>query len=364
MQGYSRLLVDLEAIRNNWNMIKKRMGMDIMPMIKGNGYGAGMVELARFFHQLGAPIVGVSHLQEAIALRESGYNAPIFVLSIPPRAIEASFAYKLEIALNSYEELEKYISLKKPVVLHLQIDTGLNRFGFSAEEGLKVIQTLEKYPWIQLNGIMSHIISMDEKIISSQIQQFRSCIDPLHTKPRWIHLESSKSLFNNPIDFCNLARVGLHLFGTKNFGTPALTLQSEVVALRKCQKGERVGYGGLYQVTQEYAIIATIGIGYHDGVHLGCFGKGHVLLHGKKVPYAGEVCMDFMMLEVTDIPNVKVGDMATLFGPGLPLEEVASWDSVNMRQLMACIGHRVERIFLNNSIVHSQKSEDSLQLRA
>ncbi|MCP5469993.1 MAG: alanine racemase [Chlamydiales bacterium] len=329
----SKLIVDYDILKSRYDTIR-RSGKQIMPMVKGNGYGLGAYVLSQFYHELGAPFVGVSHGEEAVKLREAGYKAPIFVLSCLDAA--AVFEYDLTVALNSYAQFlalqEEGKRRKKTIAVHLQIDTGLNRLGFTLPEAAE----LPSSPWIEIEGIMSHY-KRNDKEQGELFEQVFKRVGQL----RWIHMESSNSLDTLP--FCNLVRVGAALF------TSAVTLKSHIIALRNCGANERVGYREGQQLTRPTKL-ATIPIGYHDGLHLYSSGKGYVKIRGQKAPYVGNIYMDFLVVDVTDIPHILVGDEVEIFGPQISLEEVASWSNTNIRQLLCCIGPRVEREYVRQSV--------------
>lgn len=344
----SRLIVDFETLRKNYQLIVQRLGphVQIMPMVKGNGYGIGAFEMARFYESLGVPFVGTSYAEEAVFLREAGYTSPIFVLSCLDAKM--AFDFDLTVALNAKEQVTALHCegkrRKKCLPVHLQLDTGLNRLGFFPTQAQKLIAEIQKSPWLHLEGVMSHFRSQEKE----QAEVFLQFL-PYLPKMRWIHMESSNSVFLNLIPPANLVRLGALLFGTPNFGACALTLETRVVAIRKCHLGEKLGYLGR-TILERNTTLATLGIGYHDGINLASSAKGYVKIHGQKAPYIGNIYMDFMMVDITDIPNVQVGNRAEIFGPELLIDEVASWSNTNKRQLLSCIGPRVKRDYVRQSV--------------
>ncbi len=328
----SRLIIDCQALEDNFHRIQKQCGKAIMPMVKGNGYGLGGFEMASFYDGLGVPFVGVSYADEAIALREKGYRSPILAFSCPdPKPV---FDHQITVALNSLEEAQRLHSegekRAQSVAIHLQLDLGLCRFGFTVDEAFAALPFIKKSRWLRLEGLMSHF-GNDYAKEAAAFEGFAQAI-----RPKWIHMESSKSLAL-ALPSCNLVRLGLALL-------PRLTLETQVVAVRTCPEGALVGYiGESAMCTRRLAILS---IGYHDGLHLIYSGKGHVYIGGQKAPYVSNIYMDFLTVDVTGL-KVDVGDSAEIFGPHIPLEEVAAWGKTNPRQLLCCLGPRVKRDYVN-----------------
>ena len=324
----SRLLIDCQELENTYYRLQKECGKAIMPIVKGNGYGIGIFEMASFYNELGAPFVGVSYAEEAIELRKKGYKAPILALSCPdPQEV---LDYDITVALNSIEEAQRLHNCRKKVSIHLQIDVGLNRLGFSIEGAFAALPFIQKSPWLQLEGVMSHFGHDYQR----EAADFENFVKAIH--PRWVHMESSRSL-SLALPFCNMVRIGMGLL-------KGLILESQVVALRSCKKGESIGYTG--EKAPHDMRLAILSIGYHDGLHPQYSGKGYVQICGQKASCVSNIYMDFLVVDVTDI-DVNLGDRAEIFGPNIPLEEVASWDKTNPRQLLCCLGPRVKREYVN-----------------
>jgi|GEM_PF-4321000 len=328
----SRLIIDCQALEQRFRQIEREYGKQIVPMVKGNGYGVGSFEMASLYNKLGAPFVGVSYADEAIELRKKGYSAPILVLSCP--IPQEAFDFDLTVILSSLEEAQKLhnegAKRERKINVHLNLDLGLNRQGFRPDELFAALPFIKQSPWIEVEGLMSHFGFESTEAAA----QFETIAKAIH--PRFIHIESSKSL-SLALPSCNLMRLGLTLLTN-------LTLESTVVSLRQCKKGESIGYYG-EKVLRDMQV-ALLGIGYHDGLHQHYSGKGYVYIAGQKAAYVGSIYMDFLSIDVTGI-DVKVGDRAEIFGPHIPLEEVASWGKTNPRQLLCCLGPRVKREYVN-----------------
>lgn len=320
----SRLLIDCQALEERFHAL----GRTIMPMVKGNGYGLGAFELASFYDRLGVPFVGVAHVEEAIHLRERGYTSPIFALTCSDP--KWASIYNITLALNSLDEAKRLHTIGRKVDVHLQLDLGLNRLGFTREEAYAALPFIHQSPYLNLEGVMSHFGSGGV----AEAVEFEEFVRVL--RPKWVHMASTKSI-NESLPSCNMVRLGFGLFC-------GLTLESYVIGLKRCPAGARVGYIGEY--VQRERMLAILSIGYHDGLHLAYSGKGYVLFGEQRAPYIANIYMDFLTVDVTGI-DVQVGDRAEIFGPQLPLEEVARCGAVNPRQLLCCLGPRVKREYVN-----------------
>jgi len=376
MQNYNRLTIDLAAVRYNYDLILNRFPTKVrmMPMVKASSYGTDSFHMAEFFHKAcGADIVGVSHVSEGVYLREKGFQLPIFVICAPFFDAETIVRYDLEPTVDS---LETCVALSREaqrqnrsIKVHIHLDTGMQRFGCRIEEALQLALHLQHLPGLILEGVLTHFVGAEseqfDSLSSSQYLQFELLLKKLKEKnifPQWIHIANSSGALRFHFQPCNMVRVGAAVLGLYSSEIerstlslrPALSLRSLIVGINKCQKGETVGYSQAYKATREKEIIAIIPIGYHDGLHLQYSGRGYVLIHGKKAPFVSRICMDFMMVNITDIPEAKIGDEVVIFGKDaygnhlLP-ETVASWANTNVRELIACLGNRIERAYTHST---------------
>jgi Alr-MurF fusion protein len=372
MQGYSQLHINCEAIKQNYQKVLSRLpkGTSIMPMIKANGYGLGIIEMARLFSSLGVPYLGVSWVEEAFFLRDEGIQIPLFSLTCPRGYFLRAAQLGIELGLNSLDELvwiqQELEGSSETLHLHLHLDVGMHRLGLSNQEALEALSIISKNPQINLKGAMSHFsassLSTFDTQSHEQKESFWNFCSTISPKPHWLHMGSSCSIFKFPQPECNLVRLGPILFGLEPVDSldllPSLSLYASVVSIHAVKQGEFVGYAGCYLEKREKARVAVLSIGYHDGLHLEYSGKGRVWLNGKLAPYAGRVCMDFMNIDITDIDDVKIGDKAEIFGPHISPVEVAKWGYGSYRQLLACLGPRLERVYTNQEVTneHLQRS--------
>ncbi|MCH9627015.1 MAG: Alanine racemase [Chlamydiales bacterium] len=353
MPSSSVLKIDLDAIEQNVKLFAEKGAL--MAMVKANGNGTGAIHLAPYLKKFGVTLLGVAHVQEGVTLRKAGIDMPIFVLSVPPFEAKLAARYKLEPAVSTLEEIEALNQVATNVIpVHLNINTGLNRFGAEPKATSLLVEAIQKAAHLHLEGVMTHFAASDQAKLDSfteqQIACFKACVQSIQPPPRWIHAANSAAALRFALPFCNLSRIGVGLFG---YGVappfrPALSFESHLCAIRYPKKGETIGYQRHYTVPHEKMRFGVIPVGYHDGMHRHYKEKGHVLIQGKKAPRVGAICMDFMFVDLTTIPKAEVGDRATLFGPDLSPETVAQWGNTDVREVLTSIGPRTERLFISN----------------
>lgn len=393
MAPYSILSIDLSAVRHNLAALRSYLplGTRLMPMVKASAYGTDALCMTRFLIQEGIDIVGVSHLEEALALRAAFPDLAIFVIHVPPFDAELAVIHSLEVALSNPETARalSLFSVKhhKRVRLHLDVNTGMHRFGCREDEVLGLAQMIKELPGLDLIGLMTHFVAAEVRTFDSdtqsQIALFEKALSALkeagHTLTH-IHGANSAGILRHQLPSATMARVGLALFGITSdpqewaFSAayedtaesasgaaanrlklqPALTLETKIMAINHCRGGESVGYLRTYKAYRPQERIAILPIGYYDGIHLGYSARGFVLIHGKKAPFVGRICMDFMMVDVTDIPEATVGDRVILFDKKAPLtaETFSGFINTNVRELLVSLGPRIKRQFIER---HSLK---------
>ena len=337
-RGY--IEVDLGAIRTNIHNLHKRypVGTEIMAVVKTDGYGHGAAAVAQALEGIECLYgFAVATCEEAFALRDHGIKKPLLVMGpIFPYAYERLIAEEISIiifrddVLESLNECAK--GLGKTVSVHIEVDTGMNRVGIKPDaQGLMFIEKINGCPNLRIDGIYTHFARADEADKESTYQQlacFYAFIDNIENDLglhiRYQHSSNSAGMlgfFDYPLTIC---RPGIAIYGiwpsdeAKDFKPvielfPALALYSQIIMIKDLSAGEAVSYGGTY-VTSHPARIATIPLGYGDGYPRDLSNSGYVLINGRKAPIIGRICMDFFMVDVTDIPGTKVGDKVTLLG--------------------------------------------------
>jgi alanine racemase/UDP-N-acetylmuramoyl-tripeptide--D-alanyl-D-alanine ligase len=365
----NRCVINLAAIRENLISLQRKCGQNtrLMVMVKAFAYGMDDLQIARFLGTCGIDILGVSCMDEAIALRRAGVTQAIFVIHVPPYEVRKALEWDVEIGLSDEETLEtiEKEAPKKPLKVHLHVDTGMKRFGVYPEQALDLARRIHRSPHVQFEGIMTHLACSDDPLQDTfTLEQIATLDRIIHTlkqegiDPPWKHAANSGGLLRFDWPQYNMARIGLAAYGLYSSKasqtTPlrlSVSLQSRIVALNTCRKGESVSYGRQYRATKETETIAIIPIGYYDGLHRNYSGKGYTLIRGHKAPLVGNICMDFVMVNVTDIPDVCVGDSVLIFGEDdhgnlIPPEDVALSGNSIIHELISCLGPRIQRFFI------------------
>ncbi|MBJ7448938.1 MAG: alanine racemase, partial [Parachlamydiales bacterium] len=376
VMGENRLLVDLHAVEHNLEQFRAALkpSTRIMVMVKALAYGTDSPILAKFLSQQGIDILGVAHPDEGIALRRNGVIQDIFVINAALYEVEKITAWQFQVAVSNAATINALneCALKKGVLtkVHLHVDTGMSRFGCKPEEAIELAHLISNSKGLYFEGIMTHFAAADhaefDEFTLSQIDNFHILITSLEKLclcPFWCHASNtSASLrFNRP-EFnqkLNMVRLGLGIFGLYPSAItrsqldlkPAISLTSRIAGINVCKKGESISYGRTYTVEKDFEIIGIVPIGYFDGLHRHYSNKGHVLVRGQIAPMVGTICMDFMMINITDIPNAAIGDPVLIFGEDrfgnyLSPENFAANGNTNAHELITCIGPRIQRIFI------------------
>ena len=359
--------IDLDAIHDNMQAVRQKAGVPVMAVVKADAYGHGAVPVARFL-QDDCAFFGVSSVAEALELRQAGLNRPILILGHTP--VEAfSQVIQLEIrpAIFRWEDAvalsEQARKLGKTAYFHLAVDTGMSRIGFQAtEESADICCKIAKLPGIQAEGLFSHFATADCADLSKARQQAEKFDDfDRMLKERGLnipirHLNNSAGLMNFGTQY-EMVRSGIVTYGLYPSDEvspellklrPALSWYSRVSHVKTLPAGREISYGGLY-VTSGETRVATIPVGYADGYWRNLSGKFYVLIHGKRAPILGRVCMDQMMVDVTDIPDVQPGDSVTLVGTDgdetITVEQIAAQAGSFNYEFICGISRRVPRVY-------------------
>ena len=368
--------IDLDAIDQNIDSIRNRVGTDVMAVIKADAYGHGAIQVARLLQDKCA-FFGVSSVLEAMELRRAGIYNPILILghtpvSAFPTLVQAEIRptiYHYDDALALSKAAQK---AGKTAAFHLAVDTGMSRIGFQAtEEDADICAQIAKLPGITAEGIFSHFATADCDDLSrarKQAELFDEFYEKLQLRGVHIpvrHMNNSAGLMNFDNHY-EMVRAGIVLYGMYPSDEvdpallqirPALQWHSHVTHVKTLPAGREISYGGTC-VTTKPTRVATVPVGYADGYRRSLSGKFHVLIRGKKAPILGRVCMDQMMVDVTDIDDVTCGDRVVLVGRSgeeeITVETIAAAaDSFNY-EFICGISRRVPRIYSRSGkTVHS-----------
>jgi len=366
------LIINLSAIEANLKLLKHKLPKPtrIMGIIKAFAYGTGDARMAKYLPVCGVDILGVSYVDEGVILRQSGIDKPIFSINAAIYEIDKVVKWDLEVGVSNLvflQELSKRAREEERCIkVHLHVNTGMGRFGCRPEEALMLAQFIVGQTHLKLEGVMTHFACADDPsqdpFTQTQIASFDSVIEQLQAQgidPPWKHASNSSGAIRFYLPQYNMVRIGLALYGLHASESVekasdlrlALSLTSRIVGINVCHKGESVSYGRSYRIEKEIGRIAILPIGYFDGFHRHYSGKASVLIAGQRAPMVGNICMDYMMIDVTDIENVNVGDPVLIFGEDesgnfLSPEGLAESGNSIIHELITCLGPRIQRIFV------------------
>ena len=362
--------INLDTIDANIDAIRARVGTDVMAVIKADAYGHGAIQVARLLQDRAA-FFGVSSFLEATELRRAGLNNPILILGhTPVKAFDTAIREGIRPTIFRYEDAvalsEAAVAAGIPAPFHLAVDTGMSRLGFEpTEEAADLCARIAKLPGLMTEGIFSHFATADCRDLSrsrAQAERFDAFCDMLKARGVEIairHLNNSAGLMNFDAHY-EMVRAGIVTYGMYPSEEvspdllelkPALQFLSKVTFVKTLPAGREISYGGTYVTTKETRV-ATVPVGYADGYRRSLSGKFYCLVHGKKAPILGRICMDQMMVDVTDIPQTQPGDRVTLVGTDgtetITMEQIAAAaDSFNY-EFVCGISRRVPRIYVRD----------------
>jgi len=321
-----------------------------LAVVKANGYGHGAVPVAHAALEGGATGLGVATVEEAAQIRGLVDPEHILVMGgLLPSQAKAAAASGYSIAVSNRELAEEFDRSDSPVPVHLKIDTGMGRFGVAPEDAPALARYIDESRGMRLAGTWTHFASSesDDAMTRRQFDLFVDTLTRLDVSPGMRHACNSAGALNHPDFALDAVRCGIAIYGCEWPGTkPALALRSIITHVKTVEKGATVGYGSLWKAPGT-ARVATVAIGYADGIHRARANRGDVLVRGKRAPLIGMVSMDAITVDVTDVPGARLGDIATLIGRDgdqvITAEEVAGWSGTISYEVLTSIGHRVER---------------------
>lgn len=326
--------INLDAVSHNLAEIKKNLdgNTKILAVVKADAYGHGSVAVSKHIENE-IDYFAVTSVEEAIEIRTAGITVPVLILShISPLEYEEVLEYDITASVYNLDEAKILSDLatkkNKTVKIHIPVDTGMGRIGVTPDEqGALKVKEICSLQGIEVEGVFSHYAcadSADKTEASKQTELFDYFLSLLSEKGIQIpvkHINNSAGTMELPKKY-DMCRVGIALYGLypsdemqkeKISLVPAMEVFSHVVHVKTVPQGFKIGYGHIYEAPSERRI-ATVSIGYADGYNRCLTGVGYVLVQGKKAPVVGKICMDQMMIDVTDIENVKVGDTVTVMG--------------------------------------------------
>ena len=359
--------LDQKEIKHNYNVFRSLIGptVRLMAVIKSNAYGHNLFDYAHEMQKLGANYLGVDSIVEAVALRDDGVTMPIFVLDYTlPELYAQAVAHNIEISVSNFDyfkEIQKQ-TFKKPLRVHIKIDSGMNRHGFDESEIHKVITTIKKLKGkMEVVGLYTHFAAAknpsfpsDTKKQIAVFENWRNAFLTAGLTPI-CHASATAGTILYPEAQYDMVRIGIGLYGLwpsreaegymtgKKTLQPVLTWKTVVAEINNVRVGEKVGYDFTETITRPTKL-AILPIGYWHGYPRALSSIGVVCIKGKRAKIIGRVCMDIIMIDVTDIPGVKVGDEVTLLGGDIDVMDVADHLGVSWYELVTRINPLIKRI--------------------
>ncbi len=380
IEEYQRVYaeIDLDAIRSNMNHMKSNIAPEtkMIAVVKTDGYGHGAVPIARELEPLDYMYgFAVATAEEALSLRQSGITKPVLILGYTfPYSYEQLIQEEVRMTVFRHDTLKQLSAavenlaqrgIHKKARVHIKVDTGMSRIGVRPDEdGLLFVEKAFQSSGVEVEGIFTHFARADEEnkeYAKGQLKLFCEFLRAVKEKTgREIpvkHCSNSAGIIELPEANMDVVRAGITLYGLWPSEqvrrdivalTPALSLYSHIVYIKEIQAGTPVSYGGTY-VAEHKMRIATIPVGYGDGYARGLSGKGSVLVHGKRAPILGRVCMDQFMVDVSEIPEAQEGDKVTLIGEDgreqITMEELGELSGRFNYEFACCLESRIPRVY-------------------
>jgi len=361
------LSIDLSALTHNLNVFRSELspGVKTMAMVKAFAYGSGSYEIANLLQYAGIDYLAVAYTDEGIDLRKAGIKMPVMVMSPDAASFDRMIAWKLEPELYNFRSFAAFISMAQTLQVqdypvHIKLDTGMHRLGFNPEDIDELVSKISEHPTIKIASIFSHLAASNhpenDDFTKQQAllfdQMSSKIINALSYRPMQ-HLSNSAGIARHKDMQYDMVRLGIGLYGVDS--NPAIqnklrqisTLKTSIAQVRNVPEGDSIGYGH-DTIAYHDMRIATLCIGYADGYPraLG-HSKAYLLIHGKPAKTIGSICMDMCMVDITEIPEAKEGDEAIVFGPELPVTELARWAETISYEIMTSISQRVKRVYVN-----------------
>jgi alanine racemase len=364
--------VDLAAYRHNLSEIARHAGTRVLAVVKANGYGHGIVPIAKAAIEAGAAFLGVAMVSEGVRLREAGIGDPRPVpILVMGAALEAQADLIARHGLSQVvTRPELAVALRQAgarhgvrVPVHVKVDTGMARVGVAPGEALQFCRWLARQPHLRLAGVMTHFATSDEPDISysrEQLRVFRELVPSLRAEfgsDLLLHTANSGAITRMPDSWLDMVRPGLVAYGIPPSSEPTpldlrpcLALRGRITQVREFPAGQRVSYGGIF-TTERPSLLGTLPMGYADGYRRALSNRGEALVRGRRAPIRGRVCMDQIVLDVTGIPGAAVGDVATLIGPD-GADRITAWDlgetiPTIVDEVLVGLGERLPRVYLD-----------------
>lgn len=362
---HTHLRINLKSLRKNIITHKQVLseGTKIMAMMKASGYGSGLDKMVQFVDGFGVDYFGVAFVDEGVTIRNAGINKPIMVMNTEEDNYEACINNRLEPAIFDFQQLDDFISecIYQDVhdyPIHLKVDTGMCRLGFTPEQLDQVLEIIQSQPEVKIKSVYSHLAESDnlrdKRFTEHQIKQFTLAVNKIKQivdYPFEQHILNSPGIENYPDTDFSMVRLGIGMYGIsanpvfKRKLEPVISWYSVVSQVKTVSAGQSVGYSRSFFCKSD-TVVATIPVGYADGLRRSLSnGAGYLTINGVRCPIIGKICMDMVMVDATKA-KVKVGDEVEIIGPNCPLEKMAELLGTIPYEVMTSISERVHKVYV------------------
>ncbi|MFH1595941.1 MAG: alanine racemase [Pseudomonadota bacterium] len=356
------LTIDLAALEHNYRQLRRMCEppVKMLAVVKADAYGHGLIPVGRRLARAGVDYLGVGSLEEGLALRRAGVSVPVLLLlGLLPREAERAVADDLEVALFRRDVAQALAaaarSQGKTARVHLKVDTGMGRLGLLPGEVLPFLNWLQEDRQVEVLGLISHLAAADledKSYTKKQLREFTALLAEARQQGWQLelsHIANSAALWEMPEAHLGLVRPGLMLYGSPPapHRPPPVELRAvmaftcQVLQVKRLPPGSSISYGCTY-TTPDWCDLAVLPVGYCNGYSRLLSNRGEALVHGRRAPIRGRVCMNLTMVEVTDIPDVKEGDTVTLMGADqgqrLHAEDLAGWAQTISYEIYCALG--------------------------
>lgn len=366
----SQLVYNFKKIKSNTKRKSKQNPL-VCSIVKANAYGHGMSEISKRLAETGTDYFGTANYRESFYLKnilqKNKYgNIPVLCLGVLPHlknSLEEVVANKIEASISSLDQAIRLndvaSSMNKKINVHLKIDTGMNRIGFFPDDAYESIIKIHNLSQLEIKGIYSHLATSEipkDRFTKNQINNFISLVKEVEQITGEIkikHIQNSGGILNSSDDFFNMIRPGIILYGylpdekfkSKVGVKPVMSLKTRVKFLKQVKPGETISYGRNFK-TKKNSLIASLPVGYGDGYPRSLSNKGEVFIKGKLYPVVGTVCMDWIMVDVTN-GNIRIEDEVEIFGKNYPAYNISEKLGSIPYETLCMIAPRVERVYIN-----------------
>ena len=350
----AKLYINRQNLKENIEYIRNKIGnRKIIAMVKANAYGTGDTLVAQELQNMGVDAFGVANIEEAKRIRDAGIKGMILVTCVVyTDELKEAIANDISMSISDIEEL-KYIDEEaakqsKVAKLHIKVDTGMTRLGFTPENVLAAIKEIGKYENIELEGIYTHLscADSDEEYTLDQIRIFRETVEDAKSIAdfKYIHILNSDGteMYTDEPEIDTHVRVGISMYGYSKNMQPITKLTAPVIHINNIDKYTKVGYSGTY-IAKPNTKIAVVKIGYADGLSRCLSNNLSVIVNGVECAQVGNICMDMMMIDVTDAP-VSIGDEVIIWDYTNDLKDIAKLSHKIVYEVISNLGDRIERI--------------------